>query len=124
MRAQRRSARLGALIVVPVIALGVARIVAGLHNDKPVAYLAILVFGVASGCVWLLATPSRRTKAGDVALADLRSAEARRDPAMQPAGLGAAVALEGTAALWAAEPGFARTIGAGREGGWSGESGG
>jgi uncharacterized protein (TIGR04222 family) len=123
-REQLRTARGSALMLLPVIALGIARIVAGVGNDKPVGYLTILVFAVAAAFVWLMAAPIRRTKAGDAALASLRSAGVRHDAAVAPAGLGAAVALDGTAALWAADPGFARTIGAGREGGWLGGYGG
>jgi uncharacterized protein (TIGR04222 family) len=113
--AERRRAYRGCLLLmVGLVALGVARLVAGIANDKPVGYLALaLIFMVLATVVLFLHT-ARRTTAGETALLRLRADHRYLAPAQRPswrtygaADAGMGIALFGTAALWAADPAFA-----------------
>ena len=128
---QRASARTAALPVLGVAALGVARIVAGTSNHKPVGFLVFAAIVVLVVGLRLLAVPTT-SRAGRELMHRLRASNAHLRPNQAPswatygaAGAMLGVALWGTEALWAADPAFAsqagiaRTIGSG-----SGSSGG
>jgi uncharacterized protein (TIGR04222 family) len=111
---QRRAARPGPLLLLGLLALGVARMVAGIANDKPVDYLMVTLIVLAPATAVLFVRIPRRTRAGDVALRGMRLENRHLEPAQQPAwstygpvAAGMGVALFGTSALWAAEPAFA-----------------
>ena len=113
---ERRAAlRLGALLLAAMVALGVARIVAGIANDRPVWYLVFIVGALAVLTTVLFVRVPRRTRAADAALRSLRQRNRHLAPASNPAyavygatGAAMAVALYGTASLWALDPAFAQ----------------
>jgi uncharacterized protein (TIGR04222 family) len=104
-----------------VAALGVARIVAGVANGRPVGFLVLLVVAVtAIGVVQIVWAP-RRTRAGDAALKDLARDHAALSPSMRPdwgtygpAGAALSVGVFGVGALWASDPAFAAELAAQR----------
>jgi uncharacterized protein (TIGR04222 family) len=85
-----------------IVLLGLPRLLLGLANGKPVAYLvATLVVGVVAGIVLLAARPTR-TRKGDEALARLRTDHSGLGAGKRwgdAADAGLAVALFGTTAL-------------------------
>ncbi|WP_433529029.1 TIGR04222 domain-containing membrane protein [Micromonospora sp. CA-263727] len=113
---ERRAAlRLGSLFLATLLALGVARIAAGLANGRPVWYLVFIVCGLAVVTAVLFLRVPRRTRSADVAIRSLRQRSRHLAPASNPAyavygasGLAMAVALYGTASLWAMDPTFAQ----------------
>lgn len=134
---QRRSYRRPAFLMLLVLVLGVARLVAGVANGRPVGFLLFGLLVVAVMSVILLVRIPVRTAAGDVALAAQRSRHTALSPAMRPdwgtVGAGAAalsVGVFGVGALMAAEPAFAEELEAQRSaamgggGGFSGGDGG
>ncbi|GAA0392828.1 hypothetical protein GCM10009541_39910 [Micromonospora gifhornensis] len=113
---ERRAAlRLGTLLLAVMVALGVARIVAGIANDRPVWYLVFIVGALAVLTMVLFVRVPRRTRAADAALLNLRHRNRHLAPGSNPAyavygaaGTAMAVALYGTASLWALDPAFAQ----------------
>ncbi|MEU5791814.1 TIGR04222 domain-containing membrane protein [Micromonospora purpureochromogenes] len=110
---RRAAARRGAWLVVALMALGAARIAAGLANDRPVGFLLLAVLALIVPLVLLSRVPWR-TRAADAALRELRRSNSHLSPASAPAyatygaaGAAMGVALFGTASLWALDPGFA-----------------
>lgn len=110
----RRSARSGALVLLALLAFGVARLVAGVSNKRPVAFLAILLIVLSLVILVLLVKVPHRTAAADFVLTSLRLKHSELAPIKQPAwstygpaGAAMGVALFGTAALWTADPAFA-----------------
>ncbi|TDC63948.1 TIGR04222 domain-containing membrane protein, partial [Micromonospora sp. KC207] len=110
---QRNSARTGAFLLFALVGLGVFRIFAGLSNDRPVGFLVLAVIPLAIASA-LLARVPWRTRAANRALRELRRSNVHLAPASAPAyatygaaGAAMGVALFGTAALWAMDPGFA-----------------
>ncbi len=100
----RRAIRALGLLPLAVIALGVARLVAGSSNGKPVGYLTLELCAVVAGWIWLLVKSPRQSDAGRKALAAVeraRPSTGRGDAAMS-------VALSGTGVLWASDPAFAQ----------------
>jgi uncharacterized protein (TIGR04222 family) len=95
--------------------LGAARIVAGVQNDAPVGYLAIIVVAVVAATSWLFRRRTTMTARGrDVVRARREDREdLRRVPL--PAESVMAVALFGGGALWLADPGLASTLDVPRE---------
>ena len=114
--ANRRAAlRLGPLLLAALELLGIFRIIAGLANGRPVWYLVPIVIGLAVVTTLLFVRVPRRTRAADTALRTLRPRNRHLSPASNPAyavygatGLAMAVALYGTASLWAMDPAFAQ----------------
>ncbi|PZG03885.1 TIGR04222 domain-containing membrane protein, partial [Micromonospora craterilacus] len=111
---RRTALRMGPLLLVALLLLGVFRIVAGLANDRPVWYLVLIVCGLAVITTVLFLRVPRRTAAADDAVRSLRQRNRHLAPASHPAytvygaaGLAMAVALYGTASLWALDPTFA-----------------
>ncbi|WP_433343288.1 TIGR04222 domain-containing membrane protein [Micromonospora sp. CA-111912] len=112
-QAQRLSARRGSFLLLSLVLLGVARVVAGLANDRPVGFLFLVLLPVAVAAA-LIARVPWRTRAADVALRELRRRNLHLAPDSAPAyatygaaGAALGVALFGTASLWAMDPGFA-----------------
>ncbi|MCW0212921.1 MAG: TIGR04222 domain-containing membrane protein [Pseudonocardia sp.] len=130
---QRSTIRRTGLWMLAVAALGLFRLLAGLANARPVGFLvlALLVVGVIT-VVELMRAP-RRSRAGDRALAALRTQHHGLAPSMKPDwvayGAGAAalgVGLYGTSALWASDPAFADELAvqkAAAGSGWGSDSG-
>ncbi|MFF3854760.1 TIGR04222 domain-containing membrane protein [Micromonospora sp. NPDC002575] len=111
--AQRHAARRGSYLLFTLVALGLFRIIAGLSNDRPVGFLVLAVIPLAIVSA-LIARVPWRTRAADRALRELRRTNVHLAPASAPAyatygaaGAAMGVALFGTAALWAMDPGFA-----------------
>jgi uncharacterized protein (TIGR04222 family) len=111
---KRRAASAGPLVLLALFAVGVARLVAGIANDKPVGYLVLtlIVLGVVTA-VLLIRRPTR-TRAGNEVLQALRASNRHLAPSQYPAWstygpdrAAMGVALYGTGALWAADPAFA-----------------
>ncbi|GIJ24058.1 TIGR04222 domain-containing membrane protein [Micromonospora lutea] len=112
---RRAALRQGPLLLVALVVLGVVRIVAGLANDRPVWYLVLTVLALTALTIVLLVRVPRRTRAAEAALRTLRQRNRHLAPAANPAyatygaaGAGMAVALYGTASLWALDPVFAQ----------------
>jgi len=103
----------------PVIVLGIARLVAGLHNHRPVGFLVVLLVAASFAALTRLAAPPR-TGAGDRALKALRARPSDVDPVASTA----ALAVTGMAALWTADAAFAGALGLTQSSGGSGFSGG
>jgi uncharacterized protein (TIGR04222 family) len=111
--AQRSRARWGMRLLLLWAALGVVRIWVGAAAGFPVGYLVIMTVVVLVIALLMRGVPIR-TPAGAAALKEARYAQAYLDPRQAPswtvygpAGAAMGVALYGTAALYAADPGFA-----------------
>jgi uncharacterized protein (TIGR04222 family) len=117
--AQRRTMRLWVVPGLALIALGVARLVAGVRNDRPVGFLVpsiivavvvtVMVFSKASGVPTAAATKG---------VAALRKQSQYLSPRQSPAyatygasGAAMGVALFGAASLYAMDPAFAAEAG-------------
>jgi uncharacterized protein (TIGR04222 family) len=117
--AQRRTMRLWVVPGLALIALGVARLVAGVRNDRPVGFLVpsiivaivvtVMVFSKASGVPTAAATKG---------VATLRKQSQYLSPRQSPAyatygasGAAMGVALFGAASLYAMDPAFAAEAG-------------
>jgi uncharacterized protein (TIGR04222 family) len=114
---QRRAARVGPLILLGLVALGIARLVAGTANDRPAGYLILVLLVLTPATVLLLLRTPRRTRAGDDVLRRMRVDHAYLAPSQRPSwstygpsGAVAGVALFGAGALWAADPSFAAAV--------------
>jgi uncharacterized protein (TIGR04222 family) len=126
---QRNRYRATALWFTPLLALGVARVIAGSANGRPVGFLLVLLAVTAAvAAVRCLRVP-HATELGRRTLRRLR-AETRR-PALgaSPAELGMATALFGAGVLWSADAATAAALRLPREsgahfGGFSGGDGG
>jgi uncharacterized protein (TIGR04222 family) len=108
--------------VLPLLGLGIARLVAGLGNHKPIGYLfGLLCFVVLLGA-WLVMGRQRTTKAGAERLDSARRRERGWRDAPAKASSSRVVALFGGSALWAIDPAFASACSAPREraAGWVG----
>ncbi|HWH02038.1 MAG TPA: TIGR04222 domain-containing membrane protein [Pilimelia sp.] len=112
--AQRVPARLWPLLMLALLAIGLARVLSGLANDRPVGYLVLAMLVLAVVTVVMLVRAPRRTAASDRVLATLRQRHRHLAPAYRPsyttygaAGAAMGVALFGTDALWAMDPAFA-----------------
>ncbi|MBQ1073426.1 TIGR04222 domain-containing membrane protein [Micromonospora sp. C31] len=130
--ARRAALRLGAFLLTALLLVGMARIVAGLANDRPVGWLVLSQLPLIVVAVLLHRVPWR-TRAATRTLRDLRRRHTYLAPASAPAyatygaaGAAMGVALFGTASLYAMDPGFAaeaeirrQAIGGGSSGGSS-----
>ncbi|QTI71863.1 TIGR04222 domain-containing membrane protein [Gordonia polyisoprenivorans] len=110
LRHARRRA-VGVAVLIPVLVLGLARIVAGLSHRKPVGYLVVIVICLAAVCIWCAVHPCERTGRGDSVLTELRRRHRLLAPQYRPAlaTLGAhhaavAAALYGIEALTLLDP--------------------
>ncbi|MFI7023374.1 TIGR04222 domain-containing membrane protein [Micromonospora sp. NPDC049900] len=112
---QRTALRIGPLLMAVLSAVGIARIFAGVANGRPVWYLIVVVLALSVLSTLLFALVPRRTKAADAALRLLRMRNHHLAPRSNPsyatygaAGTAMAVALYGSATIWAMDPTFAQ----------------
>ncbi|AVT32136.1 TIGR04222 domain-containing membrane protein [Plantactinospora sp. BC1] len=110
----RPVARIGPVLLLGLVAVGLARLVAGLVGGQPVGYLGLSLLVLAPTSVVLLCVVPRRTRAADALLRDLRRQHRHLEPRHSPAyatygaaGAALGVALFGTAALVEFDPAFA-----------------
>jgi uncharacterized protein (TIGR04222 family) len=112
-----------------VIAIGIARLVAGLDGGHPVGFLVIALVTVAGVSLYVARRCPRTTLAGGALLSRRRrdNSSLKSSSAASPE-IPLAVALFGTGALWIADPSFATAWGAPREAaygaGWGSGGGG
>ncbi len=112
--ARARVARLWALAGAALFLVGLARLVDGVQNDKPVGFLLVLLFVTIMATALLLRKARRATHAATKGLSALRSRHAYLAPHQSPsyatygptdAAMG--VALYGSASLYVMDPSFA-----------------
>ncbi len=110
---RRRAVRMAALIVFAAVAIGVARIVAGIFNDRPVTFLVLLVVPVVFIAFLSLRAP-RITTNGKRLLSQMRlralHLAPRQSPSWSTYGPEAAalsIGLFGAGAFFLADPEFA-----------------
>lgn len=99
----------------PVLALGVARLIAGSHNHKPIGYLAVMVTWVVVAIGWLAVRRDRATSAGQAELEEQREEERHWRSTPSEIAPSLAVALFGGGALWVIDPAFAAALSVPRE---------
>jgi uncharacterized protein (TIGR04222 family) len=100
---QRARCRAAGLWFLPLLALGVARVVAGSANGRPVGFLvALLVVTVVVAARFLLRVPDA-TELGRRTLKRLRAEQPRPSAGASPAELRMATALFGAGVLWTAD---------------------
>jgi uncharacterized protein (TIGR04222 family) len=100
---QRARYRASGLWFLPLLALGVARLVAGTANGRPVGFLAALLAVTAIAAAALSLRVPQATRLGQATVARLRAETGRPGAGASPAQLGMATALFGTGVLWAAD---------------------
>jgi uncharacterized protein (TIGR04222 family) len=113
--AQRRAARLWAIAGAALVGLGIARLIAGIDNGKPVGFLVPSVLLAAVVTIAMLVIPSGTpTRAATRGMAELRRRHQYLSPKQSPsyatygaAGAAMGVALFGAASLYAMDPAFA-----------------
>jgi uncharacterized protein (TIGR04222 family) len=116
---QRRLIRMQLFCFVPAFGLGIARLIAGANNHRPIGLLFVLL-GVGVFGAFAITKPPIATLAGRRLLGDL----GRGSSVLDAYGFGADVALSGVAALWAADAALATALGLTRGGGGFGGGGG
>jgi uncharacterized protein (TIGR04222 family) len=137
---QRRIARLWGVAGGALIVLGIARLIAGIANDKAVGFLVLAIFATVIVTITLLGkSKATATRAATKGLTRLRKQHDYLSPGQSPAyatygasGAAMGVALFGAASLYAMDPAFAAdaeiqrasALGSGYSGGSSGSSGG
>ena len=111
------------LLAVPLVLLGIARVIAGVQNDRPVLYVVIATGAVAWATLRFAFKRARATARGAERLNSERGG--RTSPARTPVGaeLPLAVALFGTGVLWAADPSLASAWAVPRDHAWASSSG-
>jgi uncharacterized membrane protein YgcG len=108
----------------PLLGLGVARVVAGRANGRPVGFLvALLVVTVVVAAVLVVRVPNA-TELGRRTLQRLRAEQPRPAAGASPAKLTLGTALFGAAVLWAADTDTALLLRVPREHGVFGDVGG
>ena len=113
------------LLFLPVIGLGAARIVAGIQNERPVAFLVIAVCVVVFVTIMVARSRPRATARGQELLDSQRGGRKTLGHTPMGAEIPMALALFGAGALWAADPGLASTLEIARERAtWAGGGGG
>jgi uncharacterized protein (TIGR04222 family) len=112
--AKLKAARAWALVGALVVLAGVARLVDGLQNDKPVGFLVVAIVVAVVLTIMLLTRRRRATHAADKGLRALRQQHAYLAPHQSPSyatygatGAAMGVALWGTATLYTMDPAFA-----------------
>jgi uncharacterized protein (TIGR04222 family) len=129
---RRRAAKMASLIVFAVAALGVARIVAGVVNDKPIGFLVMLVLPVVVIALLFRGVP-RVTTNGRHLLTRMRMRAQHLSPRQSPSwstygpeAAAMSIGLFGAGAFFLADPSFAasaeleRNVAAGGDSGYSG----
>ncbi|GAA3764586.1 hypothetical protein GCM10022225_58280 [Plantactinospora mayteni] len=113
-RSARPVARIGPVLLLGLLAVGLARLIAGLVGGQPVGYLGLSLLVLAPTSVVLLCVVPHRTRAANALLRDLRRQHQHLAPRHSPAyatygaaGAALGIALFGTAALVQFDPAFA-----------------
>jgi uncharacterized protein (TIGR04222 family) len=136
-KGRQRTARMWALAGAVLVLIGVARLIDGFQNDKPIGFLFPLTFFALLMAILALVRASRaQTYAAVKAMRSLRKQHTYLSPSQSPsyatygaAGAAMGVALFGAASLYAMDPAFAadaeiQRISAGNGGsGYSGDGG-
>lgn len=102
-----------ALWFLPVLALGVARLVAGAANGKPVGYLLVLLALTVGLSLWAARRPAPQTPSGRRLVKQAHDTGALNGLAL--GGLGGTVALLGLGELWNSDGELADALGVRRE---------
>ena len=132
---QRARYRAAGLWSLPLLALGVARVVAGTANGRPVGFLVVLLVVTVVVAVALCLRVPNATELGRRTLGRLRAETGRPAGGASPAELAMATALFGAGVLWSADVEMAMALrlpreqsaflgGAGADGGGGGSCGG
>ena len=105
---QERQARWSWLAALALLALGIARVVAGLASHKSIGDLSVLVLLVVIVTVMAAREPSVATRVGQVALGNEQT-KRRKWRSAGDIRASMAVALFGRAVLWRIDPAFAKS---------------
>jgi uncharacterized protein (TIGR04222 family) len=100
---------------VPVIVLGLARVAAGIQNERPVTILVIGLCAIVFVTLKVAMSRPRATARGQELLDSQRAGRKTLGHTPSGAEIPLAVALFGAGALWAADPGLASTLSIPRE---------
>jgi uncharacterized protein (TIGR04222 family) len=110
--------RLAALLPVALLCVGLARLVAGAANGRPVGVLVVIMFALGMAIVVMLANAQKALRSGTSAVKAARARYGHLAPSMSPAwqtygapGAALGVALFGMAALTSIDPQFAAASG-------------
>lgn len=95
----RQVAVLSALAPATVLLFGLAKIAIGVARDRPVLFLVLFAIALAVVCLVLINKRARHTRAGLVAIAELKRRHSRLMRAPRDKEWGLALALAGTAVL-------------------------
>jgi uncharacterized protein (TIGR04222 family) len=95
------------LLALVLLAIGAARLYAGIDNHASIGYLGTILFVVFAATVWLVCRQPWATARGRILMAQQRKERRELKTAARGAELPIAVALFGGAVLWAAEPALA-----------------
>lgn len=113
-----RSARQATAVLFVVAAVGYARIVSGMVNDRPVRNLVVVTAALTVLALIMLARKPARTRAATSTLDTLRTRNRHLSPAQSPswvtygaAGTAMAVGIYGVGSMWAMDPAFAAEAG-------------
>jgi uncharacterized protein (TIGR04222 family) len=116
--ARLREARLWVIAGLAILAVGVARLLAGISNDKPVGFLIPLLFFALVLTLAQLVRTRYATNAAIRGMNELRRANQHLSPRQSPAyatygatGAAMGVALFGAASLYSMDPAFAAEAG-------------
>ncbi|MGH8903449.1 MAG: TIGR04222 domain-containing membrane protein [Egibacteraceae bacterium] len=102
-----------ALWFLPVLALGIARLVAGIANSNPAGYLLVLLTFTVGLSLWVVRRPTPQTPSGRRLLEQARATGAPNG--LELGGLGGTVALLGLGELWNSDGELADALGVRRE---------
>ena len=112
--ATQRAARRWALAGAAVVALGVARLVDGVQNNRPVTYLVFAIILAVAVTIFMLTRKPLRTRAATTGLTSVREKNQHLAPGLSPSyatygvtGAAMGVALFGAASLYTMDPAFA-----------------
>lgn len=110
----RTAARVGPILLLVLLGVGVLRLVAGIANHKPVGFLLLTLACLAAASIVLLVRVPRGTRAARTALRTLRDQQPHLSPeylpayaTYGPAATALGIALFGGAVLYALDPVFA-----------------
>lgn len=115
--AQRRRIRAVGWWLGAVAVLGLLRLLAGVAEGRPVAFLIVALMAVTAVAAVQLVHAPRRSRAGDRLLAQLTEEQHALHPDQRPdwvtygpAAAALGVGIFGTSALWASDPAFAEEL--------------
>jgi len=111
------------LWVLPVLALGTVRVVAGSEHDTSIPYTGMMLVALAAAALWLAMQRPRATARGQRLLDSQRAGCRTLGHVPSQEEIPTALALYGAGALWVADPGIAFAWAVPRERGstWTGD---